>query len=68
MKYYDNGRPIYQSTEKVEKREALAVLKRAESKVLDGQREGPMIHRTRFKDLVDGLKREYELRGRKTWD
>ena len=67
MKYYDNGQPIYQSTEKIEKREAQAVLKRAEGKVLDGQREGPMIHRTRFEDLVGLLKQEYALKGRRTW-
>jgi integrase len=67
MKYYDNGQPIYQSTEKKEKRDAQAVLKRAEGKVLDSQREGPMIQRTRFEDLVGLLKQEYALKGRKTW-
>jgi len=67
MKYYDNGKPIYQSTGKREKRDALAVLKRAEMKVLEGLREGPLIHRTKFEDLVEDLKRDYRLKGLKTW-
>jgi len=67
MKYYDTGRPVYESTGRVEKREAIAVLKRAESKVLEGQREGSTVNRTKFEDLVEVLKREYQLKGRKTW-
>jgi integrase len=67
MKYYDCGKPYFQSTGKVEKREALSVLKKVEAKVLDGQREGPQIHRTRFEDLVVLLQQEYALKNRKTW-
>jgi len=67
MKFYDNGKPVYQSTEKMEKREAQAVLKRAEGKVLDGQQEGSAIHRTKFEDLIALLQQEYVLEGRKTW-
>ena len=67
MKYYDHGRPVYQSTEKKEKREAQAVLKRAEAKVLDGQREGPKINRTKFDDLISLLQCDYEMRGLHTW-
>ncbi len=67
MKYYDAGRPVYESTCKTEKREAQSVLKRAEAKVLEGQREGPVVNRTKFEDLVELLKREYQLKGRKTW-
>ena len=67
MKYYDCGKPYYQSTGKIEKREALSVLKKVEAKVLEGQREGSQIHRTRFEDLVILIKQEYALKGRKTW-
>jgi len=67
MKYYDGGKPYYQSTEKIEKKEAMKALIRAEGKVLDGQREGSQVHRTRFEDLVELLKQEYALKGRKTW-
>src|SRR5215472_13879246 len=67
MKYYDGGKPIYQSTGKLEKREATLLLRKAEAKVAEGQREAPRIHRTRFDDLVEDLRREYEFKGLKTW-
>lgn len=67
MKYYDQGKPYRQSTEKFEKREAKAVLSKAEVKVLEGQREGNIVNRTRFDDLVLLLQQDYELNGRKTW-
>ncbi len=67
MKYYDSGHPIAQSTGKYEKREAKNVLKKAEAKVLEGQREGSTVNRTRFDDLVELLERDYQLKGRKTW-
>ncbi len=67
MKYYDLGKPYYQSTGKYEKREAKSVLQKAEVKVLEGQREGNVVNRTRFDDLVLLLQQDYELKGRKTW-
>jgi integrase len=67
IKYYDQGKPYFQSTGKAEKREAISFLKKVEAKVLEGQREGSQIHRTRFEELVDLLKQEYAMKGRKTW-
>lgn len=67
MKFYDCGKPHYQSTGKMEKREALAVMKKTEGKVLEGHREGLHVLRTRFEDLVELLKQEYSLKVRKTW-
>ncbi len=67
MKYYDQGKPYSHSTRKYEKREASIVLKKAEAKVLEGQREGSAIIRTRFEDLIGLLELEYQLKGLKTW-
>ena len=67
VKYYDGGKPIYETTRKLEKRDALTVLRKAEAKVAEGQREGPVVKRTRFEDLIQDLKAEYTLKGRKTW-
>lgn len=67
-KYYDDGKPVYESTGKLEKREALIVLRRAETKVAEGRREGPTVKRTRFEDLIEGLKNDYILKRRKTWN
>ncbi len=67
IKVYDHGHPILESTGKYEKREALIVLRKAEGKIAEGQREGPLARRTRFEDLIKGLKNDYVVRGRKTW-
>ena len=67
MKYYDGGKPIMESTGKLEKREAFLVLRKAEGKVAEGRREGPLVKRTRFEDLIEDLKTDYTLKGRKTW-
>ncbi len=67
MKYYDNGHPILESTGKYKKHEAMDVLRKAEGKSAEGQREGPLVRRTRFDDLIEGLKNDYVLEGRKTW-
>jgi len=40
MKYFDGGKPILESTEKMGKREALLVLRKAEGKVAEGRRGG----------------------------
>jgi len=67
MKYYDNGKPIYRSTGQTEKRRAKDELNEAEEKVRKGLLEGPLVHRTKFEDLAEDLKRDYRLKGLKTW-
>ena len=68
MKFSDDGKPIiYESTGKLEKREALVVQRRTESKRDEGQREGPIVKRTRFEDHIEELKNDYILKRRKTW-
>ncbi len=67
MKFYDQGKPIFLSTKQYEKREAQKALQKAEGKVAEGQRESPLFHRIRFEDLIEGLSRDYILKGLKTW-
>ncbi len=67
MKYYDNGKPICRSTGKLEKREAWFVLLKAQGRMAEGQREAPLVHRVKLEDLVEDMKREYQLKGLKTW-
>jgi hypothetical protein len=62
MKYSDSGKPICESTSKT-KREALVVLRRAETKVADRQQEGSAVKHTRFEDIIEGLKNDYILSG-----
>jgi integrase len=61
------GWSIYASTGKVEKRDAITVMRKAEAKIAEGQHEGPLVRRTRFDDLVADLMTDYEKKGRKTW-
>src|SRR5688500_3111663 len=68
MKYYDNGRPIFESTRTFERREANAILKKAEHKVLEGHRATSRTRRIKFDDLVTDLKEDYVLRGLRTWN
>jgi hypothetical protein len=67
MKIHDDGKPIYASTDKLEKREAVTVMRKAEAKIAEGRHEGPLVRRTRFDDLVADLKSDYEKKGCKTW-
>jgi integrase len=67
MKYYDNGKPVSRSTGKLDKREAMLVLRKAEGRAAEGQRETPLVHRVKFEDLEEDLKQEYQIRGLKTW-
>jgi len=66
MKYYIEGRPIQEGTKTFERAEALRILKEREGDVANGLYSGPRIHRTRFEDLADLIKQDYEMNKRKT--
>jgi len=67
MKWYEDGKPYYQSTRKYKRLEAQKVLDEKMGKVAMGVHETPRIDRVRFDDLVDDLRTEYVMKGRKTW-
>ncbi len=58
---------MFRSTEQYEKRKAQKAPQKAEGKVAEGQWESPVVHRTKFEALIEDLRRDYELKGRKTW-
>ena len=63
MKYYRDSRPFYESTETEDKTEARRKLKGREGQVASGLHHGPQTERTRFEDLVDGIRRrDYALK------
>jgi len=66
MKYYRQGKPFYESTETEDKTEARRKLKRREGQVASGLHHGPQMERTRFEDLVDGIRQDYALNERKS--
>ena len=66
MKYYRQGRPFYESTETEDKTEARRKLKDREGQVAQGLHQGPQIERTRFEDLVEGIRQDYAMNERKS--
>ena len=67
MKFYDHGKPIRRSTGKYEKSDAKKALLKAEMQVLEGQQEGGRVHRTKFQELEEDIKREYARKERRSW-
>jgi len=66
MKYYRDGRPFYESTETTDKTDARRKLKQREGQVASGLYHGPQVARTRFEDLVAGIRQDYALNQRKS--
>lgn len=67
MKLYAHGRRVSLGTGTHNKAEALALLRDTEGRLASGARLGSNILRTRFDDLVPLLKRDYELKERRSW-
>ncbi len=66
MKYYRDGRPFYESTRTTDRTEARRKLKACEGQVASGLHHGPKVDRTRFEDLVAGIRQDYALNERKS--
>jgi integrase len=66
IKYYIEGRPIQESTKTVDRDEAKRLLKEKEGDVAKGLYRGPKVERTKFEDLADLVKQDYQLNKRKT--
>ncbi len=66
MKYYRDGRPFYESTRTTDRTEARRTLKACEGQVASGLHHGPKVDRTRFEDLVAGIRQDYALNERKS--
>ncbi len=65
-KYYEDGRAIFRSTRTEDKTEARRKLNKWEGQVAEGLHEGPRYERTRFEDLVAGIRQDYALNERKS--
>ncbi len=66
MKYYDHGRPIRESAETTDKAVAKRKLQQREYETSTGMHQGPQVDRTRFEDLVEGIKTDYAMNKRKS--
>jgi integrase len=68
MKYYQNGRPIRESTETEKQTEAKRLLKLREGQVAQGKRVIPRAERLRFEDLAAGFLADYQINGKRSLD
>jgi integrase len=66
MKFYDHGRPFRESTGTTDKTEAKRRLKEREGQVAAGLHQGPQVERTKFEDLVAGIRQDYAMNQRKS--
>ena len=66
IKFYRDGRPFYESTGTQDKKEARRKLKDREGEVARGIHTGPVVERTRFEDLVAGIRQDYTMNERKS--
>ena len=66
MKYYVEGRPFQESTRTSDKDRAKRILKIKEGEIAAGLYRGPNIDRTRYEDLAELVRQDYELNKRKT--
>ena len=66
MKFYRDGKPYYVSTGTTDKTEARRRLKLVEGEVASGQFKGVLVNKTRFEDLVQGIRDDYTVNERKS--
>lgn len=66
IKYYRNGKPYRESSKSDKESVARHLLKLREGQIEEGKFPGLRINKTRFKDLVDNLRLDYKVNGRKS--
>jgi integrase len=64
-KYYNNGRPVRESTGTTKEKEASTFLKNREGRVASGQPILPRAERIRYEEIAADLKGHYEATGRR---
>jgi integrase len=68
VKYYQNGRPIRESTGSKRETEAKRFLKLREGQVAQGKRVMPQAERLRFENLVDDFLADYRINDKRLLD
>lgn len=68
IKYFQNGRPIRESSKSSKKGDADRLLKLREGAIVTGTFHGLKVERTTLNELFDDLITEYEIRGHKSID
>lgn len=68
LKYYRNGRPIYESSHSTSKRTAETELKRREGKIADGEALSSKMHSFRFDEAIKNVLTDYTINAYKSLD
>ncbi len=68
LKYYRNGRPIYESSHTTSKREAEKILKRREGKIADGEAVSARMHSYRVDEAIAAVLTHYKINGKRSID
>src|SRR5262245_49455360 len=66
LKYYANGKPVYESTGTPDRAEARRALQTKLGQIAEGRYIGPAADKVLFESLADGLLKDYEVNGKKS--
>lgn len=66
LKYYVDGKPVYESAETKDKAEARKKLQTKVGQIAEGRYVGPAAEKVTFEDLAEGLLADYEVNGKKS--
>ncbi len=68
IKYYQNGKPLRESTKSKKEADAKRLLKKREGEISEGKPPGIYFDKIRFEELAEDLLLDYQVNGLKTWD
>jgi integrase len=66
IKYYRNGKPYRESSKSHKESDAKRLLKLREGQIVKGEFLGLSVEKVRFEELVEDLKNDYRINGRKS--
>jgi len=66
IKYYQNGKPLYESSKCRKESDARKLLKKREGEISEGKLPGIYFDRVKFDELAEDLVTDYEINGRKS--
>jgi integrase len=66
LKYYANGKPVYETAGTPDRAEARKQLQQRLGQLAEGRYTGPAADKVTFESLADGLLKDYEVNGKKS--
>ena len=66
IKYYQSGKPIFESSHSTKEADARRLLKRREGDIAEGKLPGVYFDRVKFDELAEDYLNDYKINGRKS--